>query len=404
MNYKLEIQKIAATGNPIISDNFEHDKSDRTTFFKDRVMPGLKTKTYGLAGAMAGATVGAGLGLAGKKLTRAAYRKAFSSDMSKQIGKAFGESLKGSHEMASKIRKIKKATAKPVKFLVGPELAKARALTAAGAGALAFAPTGKEIGKIVGNIGALNKQYIDQFGIEPSEDDIFKATKLDPERNKVHRSMADFFYTPNAMTKSKFREQRQIQNMSENTGISPAGINVRSKVANEYIQEIEKVAANASTIKKALPVATGLAGAAFTAVPAGMLASSVIYDDDKKSKLKKGAIMAGGATIGGTIGTTIGRDIVDIGNGIARKVSHPEDTVKKVGDILSDYKFVADRAAQAGKAFVRGGVEGNVGQGFTDMLHNPNNITKLKSLVRNINGYKDMAGKAYNAGKQFMGK
>lgn len=351
MNYTEEIQKLAAA--PLVSDDYENDGSDRTSFLKDRVMPGIKKKTYGVAGAMAGAAVGAGLGLAGKKTTRAAYKKLYSPEVGKKLSQAFGESFGQSHEMAANLRKTRKALQKPIQFAFRPEFAKARAITAAGAGAFAMAPKGKEVGKIVGTANEFNKQYTKQFGYQPSEEELDKVLKLDTKNNKFHRSVSDFLYTPNAMTKSEFRDRKKVDGLMD----TPY---VRNKMASDYIEEIEKramsfdamqqVGKTVNRLAKPLPYVLGGTGALLLGVPSYMAANGATYENDKHRKAKVGAATLAGTAIGGAVGGSIGKDMRDIATSVYDKVSDPMAAAQKMKDVAKDYKNLYKRTVETGKA------------------------------------------------------
>lgn len=348
---------------PLVSQNYETDNSDRTSFVKDRLMPNIQSKGNALIGATGGALVGAGLGLAGKKAVRAGYKKALSSDFSKQLGKALGESFQGNHELYANLKKFKSATKKPAKLIFGPEMAKTRALAAAGAGAITFGAKGKEVGRVVGDVSNLKKQYVAQFGVEPTESELLDVAKLDP-KNKTHRKMMNYFYTPNAMTKSTTRSIRQMYDGPESIGKNTDNVNTlvgpfyqssysgmyKSKFAHVDNDSLEKVAEIKDKIHdiatsmgkihdsavrfgrgaekglKTVPYITGAVGGATAAVPSYFFANSLVADDDKHRGKKIAAMTLAGTGAGSVLGGAIGKDTADVITGVSKKISHPLKT------------------------------------------------------------------------------
>lgn len=355
---------------PLVTPNYETDKSDRTTFVKDRLLPNLKSSANATVGALGGAVLGAGLGLAGRKATRAGYKALISSDLSKQIGKAMGEAAQQNHELYAQAKKVKRAVKKPVAMFFGPEMAKARALTAAGAGAITMGAKGKEVGRVAGNISDLKKQYVAQFGVEPSEAELLEAAKLNPN-NRTHRQISKYFYTPNAMTKSTTRNIRQMYNAPKTVGKNPdamtsmvgpvyqqmysgmsnfrtaqsecldiekiAGMKEQIYGAAEFARKAQDVTEKAS--KVAPKIGAGIGGTLMLA-PAYFASKSVVSDDDKHKTLKRTIGTVGGTALGAGIGAATLGEAAGLANGIAKKVSNPVKTglqgVNKYRDIIDE--------------------------------------------------------------------
>lgn len=355
---------------PLVTPNFETDNSDRTTFVKDRLLPNLKSSANAAAGALGGAVLGAGVGLAGRKMTRAGYKALISSDLSKRIGKTMGEMAQQNHELYAQSKKIKRAVKKPVSMFFGPELAKARALAAAGAGAATMAPKGKEVGRVIGNVSDLKKQYVAQFGVEPSEAELLEAAKLNPN-NKTHRKISKYFYTPNAMTKSTTRNIRQMYNAPKTIGKNPDAMtsmvgpvyqqmhpgmaNFRTaqsesadmeKIAGlkEKIYESAKLAKSVQNVteraSKIAPYVGAGIGASLALPPAYLASKGLVSDDDKRRSLKRTVGTVGGATVGGAIGAVALNDAAGLVHGVVSKASNPIKTglggVNKYKDIIKN--------------------------------------------------------------------
>lgn len=345
---------------PIVDKNFEENHSDRTSLIKDRIIPNVKTSMSGAVGAAGGAVLGAGLGLATRKVSRGAMKKVLNSEANKKVLKSLSGELAKNPELYTKIKRAQK----PVNMFFGPEMAKTRGVMAAGAGALAMAPKGRDIAKVTSNVSDLKKQYVAQFGVEPTESEMMEVAKLNP-KNRTHRALSNLFYTPNAMTKSNFREMRQMYNVPNSLGKDPkelgnmvmpsrahyphvsnfnyygydtpssatsTGLNKR---AYSYVDTIEKIAIDAQsiakaneTIRKVAPVAGAALGSAVAFPAAKMFTNHLTADDAKGRKLKRALGTAAGTSLGGLTGGVLLKDVADAATSVSDKVIlYPKKTL-----------------------------------------------------------------------------
>lgn len=358
----------------IISDNYMDDKSDRTSIVKDRILPNVNSKIVGGTMGIGGAVVGAGLGLAGRKAIGGARRALMRQGATSQIGKMMGDGAAKLYSNGIDVSRLKK----PAKVMFSPEYRKARQLLSAGAGAAYLAPKAKRTGEVISNTNSLKKQYRNQFGVDPSESELFEAAKLNP-RKRTDRALSKMFYTPNSMTKSTFRNIRQMNRMPNvlnpneqvmngsnmvpvyGAGYSTPYMNNYSmlnsfsgqsqglnKYSSEYdvdmikvadyknkinIESVKKVKESIGKANKVSPYVGGAAGALLTAPTANLLSSSFIAEDEPNAKLKKALINVGATGAGALAGGSIAKTSTSLANDLANKVTNPRtiaDPIKKM--------------------------------------------------------------------------
>lgn len=313
---------------PIIDQNYEQNHSDRTSLFKDRIIPNVKSTAAGLAGGVGGAVIGAGLGMAGKKISTAALKKALTSETGKKISSTITNNAVKNPDIYLKAKMLKK----PAKMFFSPEMSKTRSVAAAGAGALAMAPMGKEIARTATNVSSLQKQYRSQFGVDPTEQELLSAANLNMN-SRVGRSVSKLFNTPNAMTKSTFRDSKllnssdDIQRTIGQTRMYDRSRDGQPKLASEIDSIIEKIAINKNTIEQTNKVISKVAPKVGTALGAtAMIPSSYILgrqltDDDTKHRgLKRAIGVATAAGTGAAIGRFISKDMSDALTGASNKI------------------------------------------------------------------------------------
>lgn len=341
--------------NKLITDDYLSDKSDRTSLVKDRVIPNLKAKAYGLSGATIGAAAGAGLGLAGRKITRTALKQAFSPKVTEFLKKNVSENLSKSHGVYADARKFKRLVKKPMNALFSDDMAKTRGLIAGATGAAAGAKIGGRTGEVAGNTSRLRELYRKQFGVEPNENEIFDAARLNP-KSRVDRSLYKFFYTPESMTKSTFRNNKQLgsihQSINNSNRLNQNQMTMprnQFKDANEYSDLIEKTALKilskekmkmmADSIKRAekkvnlgakyAPIAGGTLAGVSLIGPSRMASKVMVDSDSSNRKIKRRAIETGVIGTGMATGAIMGRNTGDLSKSIYSKVRDPKDIVDK---------------------------------------------------------------------------